>query len=127
MASVDTNVILRWLLDDVPEQTARAEALLTSGPRFTVDDATMIEVVYVLEKVLRLGRGTIAATIRTLLAEGGLEPDRDHWADVIGVYEGNPKLSVKDVHLALRARAAGPEVFTFDAKLAIQLEAVTLV
>lgn len=60
MPTVDTSTILRWLLDDVPEQTRRAEALLASGPRFTVDDATVIEVTFDAELARQLGSVTLA-------------------------------------------------------------------
>ena len=127
MPSVDTNVILRWLLDDVPEQTERATALLNSGPRFIVDDTTVIEVVYVLERVLRISRASVAAAVRSVMAEANLEPDREHWTSVIAIYEQHPKLSITDIHLAQRAEQRDDALFTFDRKLTTQLPAAQLV
>ncbi|MDR2922738.1 MAG: hypothetical protein LBU85_05290 [Treponema sp.] len=43
MPSLDTNCLLRWLLDDIPEQTALVTALVDSGENFTVADAALIE------------------------------------------------------------------------------------
>lgn len=127
MPSIDTNVALRWLLDDVPEQTERATALLRSGTRFSIDDATMIEVVYVLEKVLRISRTSVASAVRTLMAEASLAPDRAHWTTTIALYEQHPKLSIADIHLAQRARERNDTLFTFDQKLANQLPTAQLV
>ncbi|MFT4052343.1 MAG: hypothetical protein QM677_08855 [Microbacterium sp.] len=45
--SLDANCLLRWLLDDVPEQTARVDALRAADPRVTVPDVALIEVVFV--------------------------------------------------------------------------------
>ena len=125
MPSVDTNVVLRWLLNDVPEQTERVNALFSSGQRFDVDDATVIEVVYVLERALRLSRGTVTEAIRTLLSEASMNLDREHWSVALTYFEQHPKLSITDIHLALRAAERSETLFTFDAKLISQLATMT--
>lgn len=124
MASVDTNVVLRWILDDLPEQTARVEALFESTDRLVVDDATMIETVYVLERVVGLDREVIAEAIGSIIAEARLELDREHWSTVVALYTAHSKLSVTDIHLAVRAQKRGQPLLTFDKKLASQLSSV---
>lgn len=42
MPSLDTDCLLRWLLDDIPAQTARVDALLAVHPRLTVPDVALI-------------------------------------------------------------------------------------
>ena len=56
MASLDTNCILRWLLDDVPEHTALITALINSDKIFSVADAVLIETTFVLEKLKKISR-----------------------------------------------------------------------
>ena len=121
MASIDTNVLLRWVMDDVPEHTARVAALFASGERLHVDDATLMEAVYVLERVKKISRERIGDTIKILAAEACLDFDRAHWVDVAAQFEYHPKLSIYDVHLGVRARERGEVLFTFDKKLANQL------
>lgn len=127
MPSVDTNVLLRWLLDDVPDEAARVDRLFASGGRFRVDDAALIETVFVLERVTKLSRALVVDAIRLLLSMAALEFDRERWAALIGLYIDHPKLSIADVYLAGRARDSNDlPLYTFDRKLAAQLDDATL-
>ena len=125
--SVDTNVLLRWLLDDVPAQTVRAEALLASGQRLAVADAVLLEIVYVLERVMRMRRPVIASSFQVLFATASLDLDRSRWAAVIDEYLAHPKLSVTDIYLTALAHSTGATpLYTFDKKLAAQLNGAEL-
>lgn len=124
--SVDTNVVLRWILDDVPEQTGRVQALFAGSERLQVDDATMIEVAYVLERVVGLRRDVVADAMGTVIATSQFVADRPHWSLVLEHYRAHPKLSVTDTHLAARAEERGGVLLTFDRKLANQLDSVEL-
>lgn len=127
MPSLDTNVLLRWLLADVPAQAARVDDLLASGDRFTVDDAALIETVFVLERVVLLSRATVKEVIEVVLSTASIDLDRPLWTAIIGVYTKHPKLSVADVYLALRAQKSGTTpLYTFDRKLASQLTDIEL-
>ena len=50
IASLDTNVILRLLLKDMPEQHAQAVRLIGRPGRFAIADTTVIEAVFVLAR-----------------------------------------------------------------------------
>ena len=128
MASIDTNVLLRWILHDIPEQADDVDRLLASGQRFVVDDAAIIETVFVLERVLGVSRATVAQTVRLLATTGCLIFDRGLWERVITEYTQHAKLSIADVYLATRAsdRDATP-LYTFDRKLASQSTEAELV
>jgi hypothetical protein len=41
LASLDTNCLLRWILGDVPEQTALMNELIASGKNFAAADAVL--------------------------------------------------------------------------------------
>lgn len=129
MASVDTNVLLRWLLGDMPKQAERVDRLITSGATLVVEDAALIETVFVLERVMLLSRASIANAIATVISTAAfdLDLDRDWWRSVSADYLAHPKLSVADVYLAHRAaaRQATP-LYTFDRKLASQLAGAEL-
>lgn len=123
MPSLDTNVLLRWLLDDVPEQTAAADELMSSGARLTVPDVALTETVYVLERVVGLSRATVALSVETVLGVASVDVDRALWREVLADYLRHPKVPVTDSYLAAAARAAGgTPLWTFDRKFARQIE-----
>lgn len=123
MPSVDTNVLLRWLLADVPAQAERVDQLLAAGEQFVVDDAALIEVVFVLERVMRFGRPSIADAVITVISTAAFDLDRTRWSHLIADYVDHPKLSVADLYLARRARERGATpLYTFDSKLATQVD-----
>jgi len=127
MASLDTNCLLRWLLDDIPEQRRRVDALLARGELLVADDAALIEAVFALEKGAKLQRSTIRALLLAALAQP-FEIDRDLWTPVLETWTNHPKLSVVDVYLAARAQAISEApLYTFDAKLANQIAGVEIV
>lgn len=127
MPTLDTNVVLRWLLDDVTEQTAAADALIASGQRCAVPDAVLLETVYVLEKVMRLSRRTIVAAIETVFAVANADLDRAMWRGVLDDYLAHPQLSISDTYLGALARATQQvPLYTFDRKLANQIEGAAL-
>lgn len=68
MRAIDTNVVVRYLTGDHPEQSARARALIDGGPVFLP-----VTVVREVEWVLRSAYGFPAAQVaRALRAFGGL-------------------------------------------------------
>lgn len=127
MPSLDTNVLLRWLLDDVPEQTERARRLIEGDARVRVDDVALIETVFVLETVMRIPRTSIRDAVRLLVSMASLDLDRTLWSRASDLYIAHPKLSIVDIVLALRARLCdSPPLYTFDRKLASQLDDAAL-
>ena len=77
MLTLDANVLLRWLLNDVPDQAAAAEALLSQAERFVVPDVVLIETVYVLERVMLLSRKTVALSVELVFGQANLAVDRE--------------------------------------------------
>jgi predicted nucleic acid-binding protein len=67
-AFIDTDVLVRHLVGDHPEQSPRATAYLASADALVLTDVIVAELVFVLESVYRAPRPTIRATIRSLLA-----------------------------------------------------------
>jgi predicted nucleic-acid-binding protein len=128
MASLDANCLLRWILGDVPTQRDAVEALFQSERRLVVEDAVLIETVFVLERSLRLDRPLVCQAIEELMARSAVELDRAAWSWVLATYLGHPKLSVVDVYRARRAadRRSLP-LYTFDSKMIAQLDAAAAV
>jgi len=121
MASLDTNCLVRWFLGDIPQQCAQVEALVTSGTSLYVDDAAIIETIFVLEKGSHLSRPTIQAFFTAAMARP-IQLNRTVWTAVLDVWTTHPKLSVVDVYLAQKACDTHEEpLYTFDAKMVNQL------
>ncbi len=71
MIGLDTNVLVRYLVDDDPEQSPRAAALveraLEEGERLFVPQVVLCELVWVLESAYRYSREEIASVLGDLL------------------------------------------------------------
>jgi predicted nucleic-acid-binding protein len=68
MIAIDTNIVVRYLTGDHPEQSARARALVDAGPVF-VPVTVLLEAEWVLRSAYRLPAPDIASALR---AFGGL-------------------------------------------------------
>lgn len=65
---VDTNVLVRHLTNDPPDQAARATAFLGHEGELLLTDLVVAETVYVLESFYEAPRDQVAQAIRSLLA-----------------------------------------------------------
>lgn len=76
MIALDTNVLVRFLVEDDAEQALAAlgllEGLTAEQPAFVCREV-MVELVWVLERVYRLPRTRIASVLQALIATKGLE------------------------------------------------------
>lgn len=67
-AFVDTNILVRHLTGDPPDQAARASAYLASEPELLLTDLVAAETVYVLESFYKAPRDEIAEAMRSIVA-----------------------------------------------------------
>jgi predicted nucleic acid-binding protein len=123
-ASLDTNCLLRWLLGDLPEQIEAVTKLLASPETFLVADATIIEVIFVLEKIKKIDRKLIQKAVLAIMAQANIKCSREVFEETMSVYVSHPKLSVTDCYLSVLARRdKALPLYTFDRKLSNQLQA----
>lgn len=128
MASVDTNILLRWALGDLPDQSAAATRLLEGNEEVHVADAALIEMGYVLEKVYGLSRDLVAGYIRAVMSLGQVNCNRMLFSKVLPVYEDCTQLSLMDCCLATYATLNGATpLYTFDKQLARNVPAAELI
>jgi predicted nucleic acid-binding protein len=113
--ALDTNVVVRLLVDDHPEQTRRARRLLEARPVIVLP-TVLLESEWVLRGAYRLVPGVIASSLRKLLGVPGVAAENaEAIAQAIDWYERG--LDFADaLHLALAREAEG--LATFDARLA---------
>lgn len=70
MIAVDTNVLLRYLLQDDAVQSRKATSLMTGSRPVLVTDVVLVEMVWVLTgKRYRLDHDDVAGVINALFAE----------------------------------------------------------
>lgn len=66
-AFVDSNILVRHLTGDPPDQARRATEFLRSGETLVLVDLVVAEVVYVLESVYELERVRVAELVRAVV------------------------------------------------------------
>ena len=119
--TLDTNVILRVILNDVPELTDKAIRLLVDDSRtFLIPEVAFCEIIHVLTKILNYTRvDAVRETTKTLSAFYNLSYDLHIVTEVFNDYVAHPGLSFEDCYLAYYATKNGAEpLWTFDQKLA---------
>ena len=127
MPSLDTNCILRWLLGDIPEQTALITNLVNSGKPLAIADAALIETVFVLEKLKKISRESIEKAVSAIIRKENIFCSKELFIEVLPIYTSHPKLSFADCYLEVFARRIGATpLFTLDQKLANQLSGTQL-
>jgi predicted nucleic-acid-binding protein len=125
--SLDTNILLRWLLGDVQLQASKAAELLRSGEKFYVADLVFVEMSYVLESVYEMSRGQVIANLRAVMSTACLICNRTMLDLALDYYKDFPKLSLADCCLVIYARLnEATPLLTFDKKLANQVKEAEL-
>jgi predicted nucleic acid-binding protein len=115
---VDTNVIVRYLVQDSPKQAAAANRLFEACDRGEVTvvvlPAVAAECVFVLESFYEHTRADISLVMAGLLGSPGIEvPDLEVHLDALDRYR-NSKLHFVDCVIAATAASNGVPVATFD-------------
>jgi predicted nucleic-acid-binding protein len=120
--ALDTNVLVRFLVQDDPLQAQLATKVidqLTDNAQGFVSSEVLIELVWVLERAYRLGRTEIASALDGLLSATELNIEgSDEVAPALELYR-NDGFGFADLMIAAAARRAGAsELVTFDRKAA---------
>lgn len=117
MIGIDTNVVLRWLLDDDPRQKALADELfggLTAKRPGFLNSVTMVELCWVLRSVYRYSRDEVHDALEGLLTSEELEFDDGEglWESLL---EARAGADFPDAVIRATAEQFGcGEVVTFD-------------
>ena len=123
MIGLDTNVLVRYLTQDHPEQSPRANELIES--RCTREDPGWIplivvcELVWVLRGAYGYQKSVVIQVLEQILASRDLEVgDAQIAASALSAYKNGPA-DFADYAIVLSSRAAGCELtYSFDQKLA---------
>ena len=117
----DTNTILRYLLDDHPELSAKArvfwESVRESRLSAVLTEGVLMEAVYVLSKFYKVPRIEAVERLSGLLRYAGLSQEpAGIFPDALALF-GQGGLDFVDCLLVVRERTGRGAVFTFDRPL----------
>lgn len=126
--SLDTNVILRLILGDIPEQAEAAQKLLQKYDWFGIADIALIEVIFALERYYEIPRKEIVETLSAFQGNLKFNFNRKLFEEAGTIYENHPKLSIEDCCLVTYAKLnEATPLWTFDEKLAKQTDSAAKV
>lgn len=127
--SLDANVLLRLLLNDVPGQNMAATRLLQDAPgQFAVADTAVIEVVFVLERHYKFTRVQIAEAVEGFMSLPEINCNRGLFVAALPFFTKHSALSFEDCCLVKYAELnSAKPLWTFDQKLANQAASAKLV
>ncbi|PYU17923.1 MAG: VapC toxin family PIN domain ribonuclease [Acidobacteria bacterium] len=130
MIGLDTNILVRYLTQDDPIQSAKATEIIErrlneENPGF-VSTVAMVETVWVLDRGYRLAANEIAAAVERMLQTDVLvvENEQEVFTAMIALKEGQGSFADAMI-AALAARAGCSCTLTFDQK-ALRLSGFTL-
>jgi predicted nucleic acid-binding protein len=114
-AFVDTNVLVRHLTGEPPEEAARATRLLSRAEDLLLPDLIVAELVYVLESFYEVPRPRVAELVRAVIAFPAIGVvDPSLLLRALEVYEVH-RLDFADAYLVAQAETSGVgAVVSFD-------------
>ncbi len=116
---LDSNVLLRHLLQDHPEQSPKATAFLARVERGEIQtrtaDTVVFEVVFTLQRHYHQPRATIRDVLLPLLELPGIVlPGKRHFRSVFDLYVDRNLPFADAYHAVLMRRLKLDEIATFD-------------
>lgn len=122
MKIVDTNAILRYLLNDNDEQFKIVKSFFddvkTGKMRAVILESVFIETVYVLLKVYKIPKKEIVDILKDLLSfKGIMNKDACQLIDALNYYNICNDLSLLDCFICVKSKELGIAILSFDKNL----------
>ncbi|HET7612948.1 MAG TPA: type II toxin-antitoxin system VapC family toxin [Gemmatimonadaceae bacterium] len=123
MAALDTNIIARYLLNDIPDHSERARNLLKSAARgdasLFLPASVFVEIAHLMTRRRSIPRQRVATALMQLLRLEGIHiQERNAVADALTFWETIGGVSFVDCyHLALTRSLGMSRIYTFDRKM----------
>jgi predicted nucleic-acid-binding protein len=114
-AFVDTNILVRHLTGDPPDQAARTTRFLAEADELFLVDLVVAELVYVLESFYEVERARVTEFVRAVLAFDPIQVvDEELLLRAVEVYEIE-RLDFAEAYLVASAERSGVDaVASFD-------------
>jgi len=117
--SLDTNILVRIILGDVPKQIKHIEKILSGDKRYAVSNHAIFELIFVLEKYYGIKRDIVNENIQNIIENEVFITNKTYLTKVMSTYLEHSKLSIIDCALAIQAKEQDTLPFyTFDKALA---------
>ncbi len=122
MIAIDTNVLIRYLVQDHPAQSRAATKLLDDAERKGIDcllsDIVLCEMVWVLESCYRHARRQIAAVLEKLLQTGIFSFESAELLEQVVRAYAEGRADFADYLICATTKADGcHKLYTFDRRL----------
>lgn len=127
--SLDANVLLRLLLNDIVDQHQAVIKLFQNATgQFAVADTAIIETAFVLGRNYKFTRTEVTEAIEGLMSLAEINCNRPLFLKVLPLFSKYPTLSFEDCCLTVYAELnEAKPLWTFDRKLAKQSPSAKLV
>lgn len=130
MIGIDTNVLLRWLLDieaDAAQRRIVARFMATTEDRIYISVPVLMETIWNLRRRYGVDRDGVVALVRTLLSSGQIEMSEDRAVRAALDQFARSSCDFADLLIAALNRAAGcSTTLTFD-RAAARLDGFTAI
>ena len=116
---LDTNIIIRFLTNDEPEQAVMVEKLLKQAKSnsFELPDLVVMEIVYVLLSFYKLSKVSVVEKMSLLLDFEAFELNEKLLIKTLGIFSKN-SISFVDAYLCAKVKLGhNSRVYSFDKKL----------
>lgn len=125
--SLDANVLLRLIINDIPDQTLRANQLIDNGGEFRISIIAIVETMFVLERNYKAARQQISDSIQFFMKHPQILMDNELFTQSLILYKNSPALSGEDCCMAVQAKLSGAiPLWTFDKKIANQSKGLAI-
>jgi predicted nucleic-acid-binding protein len=119
MASLDTNILIRYLVQDDDQQLAAAKKLIRSalaaGETLFVPITVTLELEWVLRSNFKFNKEQVTHTLSSLLAAAELSFESESAAEIaLALYKKSSADYSDCVHIALAYSAGESPLWTFD-------------
>ena len=120
--AIDTNILLRLILNDIPAQRRRAYRHVLNGATYYIPTLAITEAVFTLERGhYRFPRPAVVEALTTLIGSSCFSYDRPLLREVFPFYLAHPALSFNDCLMSFDVARRGYEpLWTFDKAFATQ-------
>jgi len=116
MKIIDTNIVLRYLLNDHEELSKKAVEIITTGEALILSQV-VAEVVYVLKGVYNLERQEIVEALMSVVKMDNIHFENEDIINLALSEYASTSLDFVDTILIGYRKIEGREVITFDKKL----------
>jgi predicted nucleic acid-binding protein len=113
---VDTNVVLRLIIDEGTPQCVEAAELFNEAKKLLITDVVISEAVYILRAYYKKSRYEILDALTIVVELSNVVCDVNLVKEYLGIYVST-SLDIVDCYLIAYSLRSGEELKTFDKKM----------